>query len=160
MPFEFTRPWALAVLAVCLPVLIVFFSRSLSDFPKKQRVVSVVTRGLIVLLIVLSLAGLTWLHEAYEQFILFAIDESLSIGEEARDKVTATLDAVADHVGPHRVTYLPFAREPKLVQESRPDSTGDPNNDDDQESGDARRHLWQQLPPRPVYRPAGIIDSR
>jgi Ca-activated chloride channel family protein len=118
---ELTRPWVLTLLVVCLPVLAVFFVRSLSDFPKKQRIVSLVVRSLIVFLIVLSLAGLTWSHETNQQHVLFLIDRSLSIGEEAKSAINTTLDAALEHQGGHRVGFLEFAETPGLVHETRPD---------------------------------------
>lgn len=120
MNIEFTRPWALSLLAVFLPVLLAFFARSLSDFPRKQRIVSLVTRCLIVLMIVLSLAGLTWLHETSQQYVLFVIDRSLSIGEEATDAITKKLDEDLQHQGSHRVGFLEFNEAPGYVRETRP----------------------------------------
>ena len=117
MPFEFTRPSILLALAVVLPWLVIFFVRSLSDFPRRQRIVSVVTRSLIAALILLALAGLTWLHETDEQFVVVAIDESLSVGDEGRAKIAEALQELAAQAGPHRIAYLPFAREPGLVQD-------------------------------------------
>ncbi|MFV0444482.1 MAG: VWA domain-containing protein [Planctomycetaceae bacterium] len=122
MPFEFTRPWMLTLLALALPWLVYFFVRSLSDFPHRQRLVSLATRALMVTLIVLSLAGLTWLHDTDEQFVLFAIDDSLSVGDEGRAHVRETLDAALRQTGPNRVAFLPFAREPGAVLDSRPES--------------------------------------
>jgi len=117
---ELTRPWALTLLVVCLPVLAVFFARSLSDFSKKQRIVSVVVRSFMVLLIVLSLAGLTWLHETNQQHVLFLIDRSLSIGRQATSAIDMTLNAALEHREDHRVGFLEFAETPGLVYETRP----------------------------------------
>ncbi|MCH2200460.1 MAG: VWA domain-containing protein [Fuerstiella sp.] len=123
MSLELTRPWALALLAVCLPALVFFFVYSLSDFPKRQRIVSTVVRGLIVLLIVLSLAGLTGLHETQRQYVLFVIDRSLSIGKEAVAMIDTKLDEVLKHQGSHRVGFLEFTEIPGFVRESRPSVT-------------------------------------
>ena len=120
MNLELTRPGALALLAVCLPLLFVFFLRSLSDFPRKQRIMSAVVRGCIVLLIVLSLAGLNWLHETRQQYVLFVIDRSLSIGDEAASAVESKLDEILQYREDHRVGYLEFAETAGAVQEIRP----------------------------------------
>lgn len=125
MSFEFTRPWLLMLLALAGPWLVWFFLRSLSDFPQRQRLVSLATRGLIVTLIVLSLAGLTWLHSTDEQFVVFAIDDSLSVGDEGRAKVRELLDAALRETGPHRVAFLPFAKEPGQMRETRPEGRSD-----------------------------------
>jgi Ca-activated chloride channel homolog len=50
-------------------VLAVFFVRSLSDFPRRQRAWSLATRCLIVTLLILSLAGLTTQRLTDEQFV-------------------------------------------------------------------------------------------
>jgi Ca-activated chloride channel family protein len=50
LPFELTQPWWLAGF-LALPVLVYYFYRSLADFPRWQRVVSLVMRGVIVTLL-------------------------------------------------------------------------------------------------------------
>ena len=94
--FELIRPWTLLLLIPALAVLGWYFVRTLSDFPRPQRIVSLVTRIVIVLLVILSLAGLTWLHETHEQFVIFLIDQSLSVGENGAEAANAFLrDALA-----------------------------------------------------------------
>ena len=54
LPFEFTRP---ALLILILPIAVALglgFVRSLSDFPRQQRIASLVTRSIICLLLVLA----------------------------------------------------------------------------------------------------------
>lgn len=120
MNLELTRPWALALLAVCLPLLVVFFVRSLSDFPRKQRILSVVVRGSMVLLMVLSLAGLTCLHETEQQYVLFLIDRSLSISREGTSAIDSKLDEILEHQGVHRLGFMEFDEAPGFVHETRP----------------------------------------
>jgi Ca-activated chloride channel family protein len=115
MPFELTRPWALVAL-LALPVVVWFFVRSLSDFPRRQRIVSLAVRTVIVLLLVLSLAGLTLLKTTDQQFVIFLVDQSRSIGEESEQRACDFLtQAIPDGLR-HRVAYLPFAAHPGLVQ--------------------------------------------
>ncbi len=116
LPFEFTRPALLILIVPILIVLCVWFVRSLSDFPKPQRIASLVTRTCIVLLLVLSLAGLTWLHRTNEQFVLFVVDQSLSVGDNAQTAVTQYLKDVEEKKGSHRIAYLPFASTVGAVQ--------------------------------------------
>ncbi|MCH2209872.1 MAG: VWA domain-containing protein [Fuerstiella sp.] len=123
MSLELIRPWALALLVVCLPILVAIFVHGLSSFPKKQRIVSTVVRSLIVLLIVLSLAGLTLLLETQRQYVLFIIDRSLSIGKEAASTVETKLDEALQHQGSHRVGFLEFTEIPDVVREFRPQVT-------------------------------------
>lgn len=117
LPLELTHPLRLLGLTVLL-LVIYFHVRSLADFPQWQRRLSLVLRTAIVILLVLSLAGLMWTRAAHEKFVVFAIDQSLSVGEPLPAKVRDFLDQAAKHSGPHRVAYLPFAAEPQpLVAE-------------------------------------------
>ena len=78
---EFTHPgWLAAVIAV--PWVVWYFRRSLVDFARWQRAVSTGVRVAIVLLLVLSLAGFTLLRPTGRQFVIVAVDQSLSVGEE------------------------------------------------------------------------------
>jgi uncharacterized membrane protein len=108
---ELTRPYWLAGL-VALPVVVYYFYRTLVDFAGWQRVLSMAGRVAIVLLLVFSLAGLTLLMPTRRQFVVFAVDKSLSIGDDSRkaaDDFVARATALA---GKNGVGYLPFAAEP------------------------------------------------
>ncbi len=118
-PLELTRPWALAAALLAVPVLFYYFVWSLSDFPRRQRIVSLVARVTVVVLLVLALAGLTLLHTVDEQFVIFLVDESLSIGEEARQKADEYLRSAVAAAGPNRLAYLPFSSVPGNVREER-----------------------------------------
>ena len=117
IPFEFTRPTLLILIVPIAIVLGVGFVRSLSDFPRPQRIASLVTRSVVGLLLVLALAGLTWLHRTNEQFVLFVVDQSSSVGENAEKTATEFLKQAAEKKGSHRVAYLPFAAAVGSVQE-------------------------------------------
>ena len=124
LPFEFTRP---ALLMLIVPVAIMLglcFVRSLSDFPKSQRIVSLVTRSVMAILLILALAGFTWLHRTQEQFVLFVVDQSQSIGGNAEKAAADYLRAASEQRGSHRVAYLPFGAEVGAVQDEPP-STAD-----------------------------------
>ena len=108
---ELTRPWWLLGLAA-LPVLAYYFYRSLVDFARWQRALSLAARALIALLLVLALAGLNLLRPTREQFVVFALDRSLSIGEEARKAADAYVARAVTEVGHNRYAILPFAAEP------------------------------------------------
>ena len=135
---ELTRPWWLASLVLVLPLLVFFFWRSLSDFPPKQLVVSLLTRIAVVVLLAFALAGLTMLNPTLQQFVIFAIDQSLSVdagtGDDpsSRSKTDAAarksqvdefLDrALADakRTGDHKVMFLPFASQAGALTTDRP----------------------------------------
>ena len=78
---EFTHPGWLAAL-VAAPWVVWYFRRSLVDFARWQRAVSTGVRVAFVLLLVLALAGLTLLRPTARQFVIVAVDQSLSVGGE------------------------------------------------------------------------------
>ena len=77
---ELTRPWWLLGLAA-LPVLVYYFYRSLVDFARWQRVLSLWLRAAIVILLLLALAGLNLVRPTRELFVVFAVDRSQSVGD-------------------------------------------------------------------------------
>ncbi|HVJ87439.1 MAG TPA: VWA domain-containing protein [Caulifigura sp.] len=117
-PLELTRPWALVALAV-LPVLVYYFIWSLSDFPRRQRLISLAIRSVIVLLVVLSLAGLTLLRDVRDQFVIFLVDDSLSVDKEGAAKVETFLEEAEKTKGANRLAFLKFAKSPGEVREER-----------------------------------------
>ncbi len=123
LPLEFTHPLFLLGL-LALPVLVWYGYHGLIDFARWQQRLSLLMRTLIVVLLVLSLAGLTLLQPTREQFVVFAIDESLSIGEEAQQQVQAYLDRAVAARGRHRVAFLSFAAQPGPVRGERAPMSG------------------------------------
>src|SRR4051794_32258259 len=115
LALELTHPVRLICLAV-IPVLLYFFWRSLVDFPRWQRSVSLAVRMLIVVLLVLALAGLTLLRPTSEQFVVFAVDRSTSVGEESTRAADAFLDEALAKAGGNKFAILPFAKEPGQLQ--------------------------------------------
>jgi Mg-chelatase subunit ChlD len=117
-PFELTHPLFLLGL-IALPVLGWYFYRSLVDFARWQQILSLLCRTLIVLLLVLALTGLTLLQPTRQQFVVFALDESLSVGEEGEQRVREYLDRALPAAGEHRVAFLSFAAKPGQVRAER-----------------------------------------
>jgi Mg-chelatase subunit ChlD len=116
--FELTHPlFLLGLLAV--PVLGWYFYRSLVDFARWQQILSLLGRTLIVVLLVLALTGLTLLRPTRQQFVVFALDESLSVGEEGEQRVYEYLDRALPAAGEHRVAFLSFAAKPGQVRAER-----------------------------------------
>lgn len=120
LPFELIRPGFLSLIVPLAVVLGIGFVKSLSDFPRSQRIVSLVTRSLLALMMVLAIAGLTWRHQTDEQFVLFLIDQSQSVGENARAAAANYLKLAAESKGSHQVAYLPFAGSPGVVSDQIP----------------------------------------
>lgn len=135
---ELTQPWWLAILGLIVPLLIYYYWRSLSDFPRLQLLASLVTRCVVLALLVLSLAGLSLLRPTLQTFMIIAIDQSLSVDAEDEDPVISAdkskqvakksqvdefLDAAmadAARVGDHKVMYLPFASQAGTLSKDRP----------------------------------------
>lgn len=113
---EFTSPWWLLTLLPLLASSGWFFLHSLSDLPRPQRIASLVTRQLLIVLLVLSLAGLTQQQATDEQCVVFVTDQSLSIDEPARAGMQLYLQQAQAEAGRHRTTWLPFAAEPGLLE--------------------------------------------
>jgi uncharacterized membrane protein len=117
-PFELTRPWALIFL-IAVPVLVYFFFWSLSDFPRRQRIISLLIRSTIVLLVILSLAGLTLLRDVHDQYVIFLVDDSLSVDKDGAARVESFLEEADKAKGANRLAYLNFAKSPGDVHEER-----------------------------------------
>ncbi|HEY0984146.1 VWA domain-containing protein, partial [Schlesneria sp.] len=138
--FEVPHPWWLASLILIVPLLAYYYWRSLSDFPLRQRVISFATRTAITILLAFALAGLALLRPTQQQFVIFAIDQSLSVdsandeqlrGEGSKpsakpSQVDEYLDRVfsqSTNPGDHKVMYLPFAAQAGTLTTERPKSS-------------------------------------
>jgi uncharacterized membrane protein/uncharacterized protein YegL len=115
LPFELTRPLWLAGL-VSLPLLYYYFRHSLVDFTLRQKAATLALRATIVVLLVLALAGLTLMSPTREQFVVFAIDRSLSVGDQSRRQAEAYVAKATAKAGRNRVATLRFGAEPGTVQ--------------------------------------------
>lgn len=133
IPFELTRPWALTLLLIALPILVWFFIRSLSDFPEKQRKVSLAIRALILGLLILALAGLNFLRKTDERFFVFLIDQSTSVSENGAARANEFLDAALEKIGDSRVAFVPFAANVGMVQTERIEFKSQPESESDPE---------------------------
>ncbi len=136
---EFTHPgWLAGVAAV--PWVVWYFRRSLVDFARWQRVLSTGVRVAIVLLLVLALAGLTLLRPTARQFVIVAVDQSLSVGEEllpgvvdvnapkkdsAADRFLSELLAAKVIGSEDRIAFVPFGVRPGALSNERPKVSND-----------------------------------
>src|ERR1041385_3046168 len=107
LSLELTHPLRLLGLFGAV-VLVYYFYRSLTDFPRWQKRTSLAVRSLILLLLVLALAGLTLSRPTSEQFVIFAVDQSLSVGKESQQQARKYLDEAAAKAGRAKVAFLPF----------------------------------------------------
>src|SRR4051794_19455418 len=116
---ELTHPGWLAGLLV-LPVLVYYFYRGLVDFARWQKVGSLATRTAVVVLLVLALAGLTLLRPTRDQFVVFAIDRSVSVGDASRKAADEFVDRATKSTGRHKAAFVSFGNAPGLVRDKRP----------------------------------------
>ncbi|MCO6455163.1 MAG: VWA domain-containing protein [Pirellulaceae bacterium] len=117
---DLLRPWFLLGL-LAIPLLVAGWWISLVDFPRWQRVASLLVRCVIAGLLVLALAGLVLRTPAARQFVLLAVDDSLSVGQSGREQVAEYLRQVAELAGRNEVRYLRFASQPdRLVDRWEP----------------------------------------
>jgi uncharacterized membrane protein len=128
---ELTRPWLLLGLAV-LPLLAYFYVRSLVDFPRWQRALSLAVRSTIVALLVLALAGLVLLIPTTRQFVVFAVDASLSVGDEAREKADEFIAGALEHQENNGAAFFTFAEEAEQVTSLYDETLARPVEDDAQ----------------------------
>ncbi len=134
LSLELTHPGWMAVLLVIVPLLAWYYRRSLSDFPPRQVLVSLLTRCAIVALLAVGLSGLTLLRPTTQQFIIVAIDQSLSVAEDPTDAAAANpadpprKSQVDDYLakamaaapaGKHKIMYLPFAAQAGMLSQER-----------------------------------------
>jgi uncharacterized membrane protein len=116
---ELARPaWLFGLLLI--PVLIYYFIKSLCDLPRRQRVVSLIGRSLILTLLVLCLAGLTLLKPTAERYVVFAVDRSVSVGDDSRKAEDAFIESAKRSAGRNRYAVLPFAARPGALVPDRP----------------------------------------
>ena len=142
---ELTHPSWLITLAFVIPLLAYFFWRSLSDFPKQQLFLSLLIRTAVVTLIALSLAGLALLSSTQQQFVIFAIDQSLSVDSGDTDSQPAAGESrtspkpsqvddfldralAAEGLNEHKVMFLPFALQAGSLTKDKPKARYEGNN--------------------------------
>jgi len=83
----------MALLAVALVPIAWYFHRSLVDFPRTQRWVSLGVRSVIVLLLVLAATGLNLVRGDDRQYVVFLVDRSDSVDVQAAGKADAFVQA-------------------------------------------------------------------
>ena len=125
LQFELTHAGWLAGLAI-LPVLVYYFYRSLADFPRWQKLLSLFVRCAITILLVLALCGLTMLKPTHEKYVVFAVDRSLSVGDQSERDISAFIDRALASLGANRAAFLSFGARPGTVTEDRPGASAAP----------------------------------
>lgn len=118
MMLQWTQPqWAwLWVPAVFW--LVVFHLRTLSDFPPRQRLVSLLVRGIVLTLLIMAVCGPVALRSTSQKMIVFAVDQSESIDEAARETADEYLKDAIEQAKEDdaEVRFLPFDSTPRQLQ--------------------------------------------
>ncbi|HQR44381.1 MAG TPA: vWA domain-containing protein, partial [Gemmatales bacterium] len=138
---ELADPWWLLCLAV-IPLLYWYHRRSLVDLPARQRQVSMFLRIAILLLLVFCLCGLTLLSPTQDQHVLFLVDESASLGQEARDATQRYIQAALSKQGRNQVSFIRFASTPKTIEGKLPEPP--PKTEGATPPPDAAHKEWSQ----------------
>lgn len=117
-PFEFVRPSALIMIIPIMILLRAGYGRRLSPFTEFQKRLSLAVRLLMCLLLLFAFADLTWLHRTSQQYVVFALDRSLSIDGGAQKKAVEFIDQAERRKELNRSLVMPFATEPGNVQKT------------------------------------------
>jgi Mg-chelatase subunit ChlD len=116
---DLSDPWALLLLTG-VPVLCWYFRRSLVDFSRSQRILSLVCRSLILLLLVAAVCGLSISWPGQQTYVVFLLDRSRSVGEPAWKTGEQFLDQALAQRGRTRVAFLTFDSVPGKLRTDRP----------------------------------------
>jgi Ca-activated chloride channel homolog len=114
MRVEFTNPLALILLAL-IPVALYFARHSLANLSRLRGGLSLGLRILILLLVVMSIAGLRVRTASRDLALIFLVDVSASVAQDTRqpviDFINGEVDraALRDYVG-----VVAFGREPSV----------------------------------------------
>lgn len=131
---ELTRPYWLICLVLLL-VVIWFHVRSLSDFPLLQRRISMCIRLLIVVLLTLALAGLALRSPTRQRMLVVAIDDSQSLGEEAKEKSDEIVGQLREQADDVQLRFVRFASQPSSPV-SDPQEWAEPLSDEERMATD------------------------
>ena len=113
---EITRPFLLLLLLL-LPLLYYGFRRSLVDLSRTQRVISLITRIIIVLLLILSVADVQYLKTDEKLAVMFLTDISDSISEDGLTKTTDYVNAALKLQGRNQQAGLiAFTDKTEIIQ--------------------------------------------
>lgn len=115
-----TYPLALLGLLL-LPLIIWIERRAWTDLPRSRRITVLACRLLQVTCLVLALSGIRWERVRDEVCVLFAIDASRSVPDEARAAAVQKIRAASDAMeADDQAGVIVFARQPLI--ESAPQS--------------------------------------
>ena len=113
---EITRP-LLLLLLLFLPALYYGYRRSLVDLSRTQRVISLVTRIIIVVLLILSVADVQYLKTDDKLAVMFLADISDSISDDGLTKATDYVnEALKSRNGNQQSGLIAFTDKTEVVR--------------------------------------------
>ncbi len=112
---EIARP-LLLLLLLLLPLLYYGYRRSLVDLPRFQRIINLIVRSLILILLILSLAGLQYLTRNDRLAVIFLVDLSDSISQEGLRKAKDYIEEAMKHRGDRRISVLGFTDAVRVLR--------------------------------------------
>ena len=150
-PLEFGQPWALWLLLALAPVGYLAWTTR-APLRTGRWWFSTVTRVVLVLLVVLSLADARWVRQADELCVFFLVDGSKSTGVRALERAERRIAAeVAQMRKDDRFGVIVFGQRPRLVRAMGPKgdvklAALDPRAADFTNIGRAIRYASSQFP--------------
>jgi Ca-activated chloride channel family protein len=113
---QFSSPWLLCAFPAIVGLLLWSLRHSLAQFPRPQRIASCTLRSLFLLLLLLALAGLQAPIPVRELSVLFAVDHSLSVSQEASEQARNFLQQCqAARNSADKVGLVSFASKAQLL---------------------------------------------
>lgn len=113
---EITRP-LLLLLLLFLPALYYGYRRSLVDLSRTQRIISLVTRIIIVVLLILSVADVQYLKTDDKLAVMFLADISDSISDDGLTKATDYVnEALKSRDGNQQSGLIAFTDKTEVVR--------------------------------------------
>ncbi len=111
---ELAHP-AMLLALVIVPALMYVSRRGIRKTAGWQPTSSLIGRLFIVLLLILASAGLSYRAATSQRMVVFVVDRSASVNDNAQRTAEAFVRDAAIHRSHHRTTYLEFGAEPGLL---------------------------------------------
>ena len=113
---EITRPFLLLLLLL-LPFLYYGYRRSLVDLSRTQRIMSLITRIIIVILLILSVADVQYLKTDEKLAVMFLADISDSISDDGLTETTDYINAaMKSQGGNQQAGLIAFTDKAEVIQ--------------------------------------------
>ncbi|MFY9555140.1 MAG: VWA domain-containing protein [Blastocatellia bacterium] len=126
MRIDFTNPFALALLAL-IPTALYIARNNLANLSRTRAALTVGTRILLILLIVMGLAGVRIKTSSRDLALIFLVDVSASVTQDNRADILEFINGeIARAANRDYVAVITFAREPSVeLAPTRKDALAD-----------------------------------